>query len=96
MLNQVLTTVYSANGLLAALVYLPQIRRIWNDAHGAQSICLLTWSVWSTSSTVTLLYGWLVLHDRPMMAAAAVSTGGSLGVLMVSMYRRRQRRALSA
>ena len=90
MLNQVLTTVYSANGLLAALVYLPQIRAIWNDASGAKSISLLTWSVFATSSTVTLLYGWLVLHDRPMMVAAAVSTSGSLAILGASMYRRRQ------
>jgi uncharacterized protein with PQ loop repeat len=90
MFNQVLTTVYSANGLLAALVYLPQIRAIWNDASGAKSVSLLTWSVWATSSSVTLLYGWLVLHDRPMMVAAAVGTSGSLGVLAASLYRRRQ------
>src|SRR5689334_22871394 len=44
----------------------------------------VTWSVWATSSSVTLLYGWLVLHDGPMIAAATVSTGGSLGVLGAS------------
>jgi uncharacterized protein with PQ loop repeat len=90
MLNQLLTTVYSANGLLAALVYWPQIRAIWNDASGAKSISLVTWSVWATSSSVTLLYGWLVLHDGPMIAAATASTGGSLGVLGASVYRRRR------
>jgi hypothetical protein len=76
MLNQVLTTVYSANGLLAALVYLPQIRAIWNDASGAKSISLVTWSVWATTSTVTFLYGWQVLHDRPMMVASASAPAG--------------------
>jgi len=90
MLNQVLTTVYSANGLLVALVYLPQVRAIWNDASGAKSISLLTWSVWVTTSTVTFLYGWLVLHDRPMMVASAISTSGTLAVLGASLYRRRQ------
>ena len=88
MWNQVLTTVYSANGLLVALVYLPQIRAIWNDPSGARSISLLTWSVWATSSCVTLLYGWLVLRDGPMMVGAAASTTGSLGVLGASVYRR--------
>jgi len=88
MLNEVLTAVYSANGLLVALVYLPQIRAIWNDASGARSISLLTWGVWTTSSCVTLLYAWLVVRDGPMMAAAAASTTGSLGVLGASVYRR--------
>jgi uncharacterized protein with PQ loop repeat len=90
MLNQVLTTVYSANGLIAALVYLPQIRAIWNDASGAKSISLVTWSVWATTSTVTFLYGWQVLHDRPMMVAAGVSASGTLAILLASLYRRRQ------
>jgi uncharacterized protein with PQ loop repeat len=90
MLNQVLTTVYSANGLLAALVYLPQIRAIWNDASGAKSISLVTWSVWATTSTVTFLYGWQVLHDRPMMVASGVSASGTLAILVASLYRRRQ------
>lgn len=93
MLNQVLTTVYSANGLLMALVYLPQIRAIWNDASGARSISLLTWSVWAASSCVTLLYGWLVLRDGPMTIAAAASASGSLGVLGASVYRRHNAKA---
>jgi hypothetical protein len=88
MLNQLLTTMYSANALLVALVYVPQIRAIWNDPAGARAISLLTWSVWSSSSCVTFLYGWLVLRDGPMMIAAAASASGSVGVLGVSAYRR--------
>ena len=90
LLHQVLAAVYSANGVLVSLVYLPQIRAAWIDRTGTQAGSLLTWSLFALSSGVTVLYGWLVVHSGPMVLAGTTSAAGSLSVLGASAYRRRQ------
>lgn len=90
LLHQVLAALYSANGVLVSLVYLPQIRAAWIDKTGTQAGSLLTWSLFAVSSGVTVLYGWLVVHSGPMVLAGATSAAGSLSVLGASVYRRRQ------
>ena len=90
LLHHVLAALYSANGVLVSLVYLPQIRAAWNDKTGTQAGSLLTWSLFALSSGVTVLYGWLVVHNGPMILAGATSAAGSLSVLGASVYRRRQ------
>jgi uncharacterized protein with PQ loop repeat len=90
MLQEVIAFVYSANGVLVSLVYLPQLHTVWNDRTGAQAGSLLTWSLFSLSSMVALLYGVLVLHDGRMVLAAGSSTAGSLSVLGTAVYRRQQ------
>jgi uncharacterized protein with PQ loop repeat len=92
MLQEVIAIVYSANGVLVSLIYLPQLRSVWNDRTGAQCGSLLTWSLFSLSSLVALLYGVLVLHDGRMVFAAGSSTAGSLSVLGTAVYRRQQAR----
>jgi uncharacterized protein with PQ loop repeat len=90
MLQEVIAFVYSANGVLVSLIYLPQLHTVWNDRTGAQAGSLLTWSLFSLSSVVALLYGVLVLHDGRMVLAAGSSTAGSLSVLGTAVYRRQQ------
>ena len=80
MLQEVITFVYSANGVLVSLI--------------AQAGSLLTWSLFSLSSVVALLYGVLVLHDGRMVFAAGSSTAGSLSVLGTAVYRRQQAKRL--
>jgi len=92
MLQEVIALVYSANGVLVSLIYLPQIHTVWNDRTGAQAGSLLTWTLFSVSSMVALLYGVLVLHDGRMVFAAGSSTAGSLSVLGTAVYRRQQAR----
>jgi uncharacterized protein with PQ loop repeat len=92
MLQEVIALVYSANGVLVSLIYLPQLHTVWNDRTGAQAGSLLTWSLFSLSSVVALLYGVLVLHDGRMVFAAGSSTAGSLSVLGTAVYRRQQAR----
>jgi uncharacterized protein with PQ loop repeat len=90
MLQEVVAFVYSANGVLVSLIYLPQLHTVWNDRTGEQAGSLLTWSLFSLSSVVALLYGVLVLHDGRMVFAAGSSTAGSLSVLGTAVYRRQQ------
>ena len=90
MLQEVIAFVYTANGVLVSLIYLPQLHTVWNDRTGAQGGSLLTWSLFSLSSVVALLYGVLVLHDGRMVFAAGSSTAGSLSVLGTAVYRRQQ------
>jgi len=92
MLQDVIELAYGANGVLASLVYLPQLHSVWNDRTGAQRISLLTWSLFSLSSMVALLYGFMVLHDGRMVFTAGSSTAGSLSVLGVAVYRRKRTR----
>jgi uncharacterized protein with PQ loop repeat len=92
MLQEVIALAYTANGALVSLIYLPQLHAVWNDRTGEQSGSLLTWSLFSLSSVVALLYGVLVLHDGRMVFAAGSSTAGSLSVLGTAVYRRQQAR----
>jgi uncharacterized protein with PQ loop repeat len=90
MLQEVVALVYTANGALVSLIYLPQLHSVWNDRTGARAGSLLTWSLFSLSSVVALLYGVLVVHDGRMVFAAGSSTAGSLSVLGTAVYRRQQ------
>ncbi|HTS54190.1 MAG TPA: hypothetical protein VMH26_13025 [Burkholderiales bacterium] len=92
MLQEVIALVYSANGVLVSLLYLPQLHTVWNDRTGVRSGSLLTWTLFSVSSVVALLYGVVVLHDGRMVFAAGSSTAGSLSVLGTAIYRRQQAR----
>ena len=92
MLQEVIALAYGANGVLVSLLYLPQLHTVWNDRTGAQAGSLLTWTLFSLSSMVALLYGGLVLHDGRMVFAAGSSTAGSLSVLGTGVYRRQQAR----
>ena len=69
-------SLYALNGVIAVLLYLPQIISAWKDRNHALSLSLLTFGGWSIGSLVTALYAWLFVKDEMF---TAVSVGNMIG-----------------
>lgn len=69
-MDMLLTLLYGASGMAAALLYLPQIRTYHRDRAARSSISLLTWGGWIGVTGVTVLYACYVIHN-PLIALVA-------------------------
>lgn len=65
-------SLYALNGIVAVLLYLPQIRNILRNRNGAGSFSLVTFGGWSAGSIITALYAWTFVKD-PMFAAVSLA-----------------------
>lgn len=54
---------YLLTNALRLVTYVPQVRAVWRDQHGAQTISLLTWGSWTASNAFALAYAGLVAQD---------------------------------
>lgn len=63
---------YALNGIVAVLLYLPQIRNILRSKDGTGSFSLVTFGGWSMGSIITALYAWTFVKD-PMFAAVSLA-----------------------
>lgn len=61
----VIKALYTINGFVALLMYLPQIMSIRKNQNesSASSISLLTFGGWSMGCFVTVLYAWFCVKD---------------------------------
>lgn len=71
-----LKSLYMVNGVVAVLLYLPQIARAWSDRSHALSLSPVTFGGWCVGSAITALYAWLLVRDGLF---TAVSVGNFLG-----------------
>lgn len=94
-MNLLLTikSLYALNGVIAVLLYLPQIVSAWRDREHALSLSLLTFGGWSAGSLITALYAWLFVKDK-MFAAVSLGNMAGSGIifLIVAGSRVRSRR----
>lgn len=67
---------YAVNGVVAVLMYVPQIVKVWRDGNSAPSVSLLTFGGWSVGSLITVLYAWALAND---LMFATVSLGSMIG-----------------
>ncbi len=65
-MNHALTlkSLYAINGVVALLMYVPQLITACRDRNSAFAISLLTFGGWGIGSAVTVLYAWLCVGDR--------------------------------
>lgn len=89
-MNLLLTvkSLYAANGLVAVLLYLPQINSAWKDKEHALSLSLLTFGGWSIGSLVTALYAWLFVKDKMFTAVSMGNMAGSGAVFLIVLSSR--------
>jgi uncharacterized protein with PQ loop repeat len=86
-MNLLLTikSLYAVNGVVAVLLYLPQILKAWNDRKHALSISLLSFGGWSIGSLVTALYAWLFVGDSMFTAVSLGNMAGSGCVFILAL-----------
>lgn len=84
-MNLLLTikSLYAVNGVVAVLLYLPQICKAWKDKDHALSLSLVSFGGWSLGSLVTALYAWLHIKDRIFTAVSLGNMAGSGAVFVI-------------
>ncbi|ACM20048.1 hypothetical protein Geob_1690 [Geotalea daltonii FRC-32] len=89
-------SLYALNGIVAVLLYLPQIRTILRNKEEVGSFSLITFGGWSVGSIITALYAWTLIGD-PMFAAVSLANMlGSGTVFTLVAGRRLKNRHLPA
>ena len=84
-MNLLLTikSLYAVNGVVAVLLYLPQIVSAWRDPNHALSLSLLTFGGWSVGSLITTLYAWTFVQDKMFAAVSLGNFAGSATVFLI-------------
>lgn len=91
-----LKSLYALNGIVAVLLYLPQILRAWNDRSHAASLSLLTFGGWCLGSFITTLYAWLYVKDHIFSAISLGNMAGSGAVCFIILSSRLASRKTSS
>jgi hypothetical protein len=85
--------VFAVFNALRIVSYLPQIRCVANDHHGASAISCLTWSIWIGANASTSLYAWMLLGDRWLTVIHAIYAACCVTVVLLTLRQRRRFRA---
>lgn len=88
-----LKSLYMLNGLVAVLLYLPQIAKAWGDRDHALSLSPVTFGGWCLGSCITSLYAWLSVRDGIFTAVSVGNMAGSgalFAIIVSSRYAARR------
>jgi uncharacterized protein with PQ loop repeat len=90
----IIKSLYTINGIVALLMYLPQILSILKNKGNTGSISLVTFGGWSIGCAITVLYAWLCVGDRLFtLVALGNMTGCGIVFSLVAAGRLRQPKA---
>lgn len=92
-MENLITLLYGISGIMAAALYLPQIRAYHRDPAARRSISLLSWGGWLGLACVTVLYALFVIRN-PLVAGLAVLNIVAQGIVLFYGVRARLNRAL--
>ena len=81
-------SLYALNGVIAVLLYLPQINSAWKDRDHALSLSLLSFGGWSIGSLVTALYAWIFVKDSMFTAISLGNMAGSGTGFLIILWSR--------
>jgi uncharacterized protein with PQ loop repeat len=89
-MNLLLTikSLYAVNGIVASLLYLPQIVRVWRDGGRDGALSPVTFGGWCIGSLITALYAWVVTGDRMFTAVSLGNMAGSGAIFLLVALRR--------
>lgn len=87
---ELVITLYGLTGVIRIVSYMSQFVAIYRDDHGAQSTSLLTWFGFFAVWLIGVLYGWIVIHDIPVIAVSLCGALGSGLVFAIAVVRRAQ------
>ena len=81
-------TLYAVNGIVALLLYLPQILKVWKNRDSAAAVSLVTFGGWTIGSFITTCYACLLIKDPLFMAVSFGNVFGSGTVFCLAASRR--------
>ena len=87
---QTITAIYALCNAARLLSYVPQTIAIAREGSGAYAISLISWIFWSTGHAATALYCTTVVHDPLLAGMMWGNTGGCLGVVLLTVLKRRR------
>ncbi|BCS52712.1 PQ-loop repeat-containing protein [Geobacter sp. SVR] len=89
-MNVLLTikSLYAVNGIIASLLYLPQIIRAWRDHSHGGTLSPVTFGGWCIGSLITALYAWVVTKDGMFTAVSLGNMAGSGTIFLLVTLRR--------
>jgi hypothetical protein len=71
---------FAATNIARAVAYIPQIKRVWRDRHGAAAVSILTWTLFVAANTATVFYSLAVSGDTLI---ALVFSFNALGCALI-------------
>lgn len=93
-MEQLLSVLYGASGIIASALYIPQILKYHRDHEARRSISLLSWSGWIAIAMVTILYALLVVKNTLFAGVVALNVVAQVTVLSYGLRARFTRREL--
>jgi hypothetical protein len=79
---------FMALNAIRALAYLPQIIAVWRDKRRANAVSIATWSLFTITNAMTVVYVELRLHDRMLAAFFALNALCCLLIVVVTAWKR--------
>jgi hypothetical protein len=80
---------FAAFSSIRIFSYVPQIRKVAADMHGATAISYSTWALWAAANVATAAYALVNLGDTYLAAVSALYAGCCLTVIGLTAAKRR-------
>jgi len=80
---------FAAFSSIRIFSYVPQIRKVAADMHGATAISYSTWTLWAAANVATAAYALVNLGDTYLASVSALYAGCCLTVIALTAAKRR-------
>lgn len=85
---KMLNILYPVSGIVMTLLYLPQIKIIFNSQSDLKEVSLITWGTWTICIFISFLYGLFVLKDINISLLSLVSSGCCSAIFFITVIKR--------
>ena len=80
---------FAAFSSIRIFSYVPQIRKVAADMHGATAVSFSTWGLWAAANVATAAYALVNLGDTYLASVSALYAGCCLTVIGLTAVKRR-------
>jgi hypothetical protein len=88
-LSSITFLLFAAFSSIRIFSYLPQIRKVASDMHGATAISYSTWGLWTAANVATAAYALVNLGDTYLALVSALYAGCCVAVIGLTVTKRR-------